>query len=243
MKSMLNKEINTKEDAEFLISNINNKKYLLEHSEKKAIKFLKEGYKQLALMVMLQSSTSNSVEDIDNKFDSIDLKNMVKDSDFNLQEALKQLDDTVVHKHFVMDSAQKMARFFLNDNNFKMASDIMNRAYIHDNSKFLNEEFDALAKISNDMSCMQDAKQSLSKLKEEAIKIHWKNNKHHPEYWKNYNDMSDLDIIEMVCDWHSRSTQYKTDLLEFVKARQDDRFKFPEKMFEKILFYCNILLV
>ena len=32
-------------------------------------------------------------------------------------------------------------------------------------------------------------------------------------YFENIEDMNELDIIEMVCDWYARSMQYKTDFL------------------------------
>ena len=46
--------------------------------------------------------------------------------------------------------------------------------------------------------------------------------------------MKEIDIIEMVCDWHARSVQYGTNLMEFVTVRQENRFKFPQEMYEKI---------
>lgn len=36
------------------------------------------------------------------------------------------------------------------------------------------------------------------------IETHWKNNRHHPEYFKDISNMEELDIIEMVCDWYAR---------------------------------------
>lgn len=162
--------------------------------------------------------------------------------DFNLKEALAQLEDTTTHKCYLLKSCSKMAKYFLEQGDKDLALNLMLRASVHDISKFKHNEFDALSKISNDMSCMTDAGQALSKAKEEAIKLHWANNPHHPEYWQDYRQMSELEIIEMVCDWHARSVQFGTDLLAFVKERQEKRFKFPEDIYEKILFYCNILL-
>lgn len=162
--------------------------------------------------------------------------------DYNLKEALAQLDDTTIHKCYFLKSCSKMAKYFLEQGNKDMALNIMVRASVHDISKFKHDEFDALSKISNDMSCMTNAKQSLSQAKENAIKLHWANNSHHPEHWKDYREMTEIDIIEMVCDWHSRSVQFKTDLLSFVKERQEKRFKFPKDIYKKVIFYCNILL-
>jgi hypothetical protein len=35
----------------------------------------------------------------------------------------------------------------------------------------------------------------------DAIRRHKKSNPHHPEYWKNISDMTEIAIIEMCCDW------------------------------------------
>ena len=72
--------------------------------------------------------------------------------------------------------------------------------------------------------------------------LHWRNNSHHPEHFENYEEMSKLDKIEMACDWMARSLQYKSNLLEFVKTRQNDRFHFSNSMFDEVYNYCKILL-
>jgi hypothetical protein len=82
----------------------------------------------------------------------------------------------------------------------------------------------------------------LSEEQQKLVELHWKNNRHHPEYFDDVSQMEEIDIIEMCCDWHARSVQYDTDLLEFAKIRQENRFHFPEDMYKKILKYCNVLL-
>ena len=54
-------------------------------------------------------------------------------------------------------------------------------------------------------------------------------------------NLTKVDIMEMCCDWHARSTQYKTNFLEFVKKQQEIRFKFPEWMFAEVWHYCEVL--
>jgi len=161
------------------------------------------------------------------------------------EEELRQFEDTVIHKKYLLDSCFKLAKVFLENGDTVTALKLMYRASVHDISKFETEEFNLLKKISSDMSCMTNASEKLSELKESAIKVHWKNNSHHPEYWKDHGGvelMDELDIMEMVCDWHSRSCQYGTNLMEFVMVRQTTRFNFPEDMFAKILKYVNLLL-
>ena len=72
--------------------------------------------------------------------------------------------------------------------------------------------------------------------------MHWKHNSHHPEHYKNPIDMEKIDILEMCCDWHARSTQYHTDLMTFVNTQNEIRFHFPDWMFSEIVHYCEVLL-
>lgn len=44
-----------------------------------------------------------------------------------------------------------------------------------------------------------------------AIDHHVTTNRHHPEFHSNPNDMSDIDLIEMVCDWTAMSQEFGQD--------------------------------
>ena len=54
--------------------------------------------------------------------------------------------------------------------------------------------------------------------------------------------MTELDIIEMVCDWAARSEQYGTDLLDFIKERQHNRFHFSNKVYAEVEKYCKLIV-
>ena len=154
----------------------------------------------------------------------------------------KLLCDTLIHKDFVERSCDKLIRYLEKQGAFKHAKMLRERARTHDNSKLTCEdEIEALSQIINDKSCLTDAAEQLSQAKINAIKIHWEKNPHHPEFYQNPIDMEKIDIMEMCCDWHARSMQYNNDFLPFVKKRQEERFHFPDFMFEEIWHYCLIL--
>lgn len=44
-----------------------------------------------------------------------------------------------------------------------------------------------------------------------AIDHHLKTNRHHPEFHSDPNDMTDVDLIEMVCDWTAMSQEFGQD--------------------------------
>lgn len=154
----------------------------------------------------------------------------------------KMFCDTFEHKGYVMASCEKLAKYLDNKGAVEHAKMLRERAKVHDNSKITCEdEMHALSSIINDKESLRDSSKQLSQTKMDAIKLHWKHNTHHPEHFKTPIDMSKLDIMEMCCDWHARSMQYGTDLLEFVKKRQEDRFHFPAWMFAEIWHYCEVL--
>ncbi len=158
------------------------------------------------------------------------------------QRKVDVLLDTMLHKELVLASCWKMANYFISQRKLDCAIEIIERGWLHDNSKFTEAEIEALIKIDDGKLSMRQAGKQLPIDMKQYLSLHYKNNTHHPEHWEDVSQMPEMDLIEMCCDWHARSVQYGTNLLEFAKTRQEQRFNFPEDMFERILFYCNILL-
>jgi hypothetical protein len=114
---------------------------------------------------------------------------------------------------------------------------------VHDISKIQNtEEFMSLASIVDEIDEMHNVEHKLSDKQRKAIMLHWKRNSHHPEYYDNPNDMSELDLLEMACDCHARSKQYGTSLLEYIDIQQNIRFHFDKEHFKKLRAYCVALV-
>jgi len=44
-----------------------------------------------------------------------------------------------------------------------------------------------------------------------AIQHHVTTNRHHPDFHDDPNDMTDADLIEMVCDWTAMSQEFNQD--------------------------------
>lgn len=151
--------------------------------------------------------------------------------------------DTFIHKGYVMTVCTRFAEWLRKQSLDEDAEALLGRAKVHDNSKICNkDEFRALTGIINDRSCLGNAKAQLSAFKQDSIELHWKHNAHHPEHYAQYEDMSRLDRMEMVCDWMARALQYHTNLMEFVETRQNERFHFSELMYEEIHHYCKVLV-
>lgn len=78
----------------------------------------------------------------------------------------------------------------------------------HDESKYLEEEFDGYRQYFH--TCSNEKKDQ--KLFDIAWEHHYKNNKHHPEYWMDENgnpgDMPPIYIAEMLLDWEAMSMKF-----------------------------------
>lgn len=160
-------------------------------------------------------------------------------------DKLKQMaNDTITHKKIVLDNCLLMAIYFIEKGKYEMATQILIRGSEHDNSKFDKDEFRKMSMLLKAESCRSftNASTQLSPEEQKAIKYHWSHNRHHPEYFENPSEeMTDIDLIEMVCDWFARSLQFNTEFIPFILERQENRFHFSEKCFAKILKYCKIL--
>jgi len=80
------------------------------------------------------------------------------------------------------------------------------RAQSHDQSKFGSLEREGYALLTWTYYLKSKKLKILTTREEkkkidQAMRYHRKSNLHHPEAHANCNDMSDLDIVEMVCDW------------------------------------------
>ena len=151
------------------------------------------------------------------------------------------MEDFVLHKKYVMESGLILIHYLMEQQKTTTALELLKRLSVHDNSKLESEEFNMLCLIPYNTTTFKNANISLDDNMKECISLHWKHNRHHPEHFESHSDMTELDIMEMCCDWHARSCQYHTDFLDFVYTRQETRFHFSDGIFEKILYYCNIL--
>lgn len=158
------------------------------------------------------------------------------------EQISKEINDALMHRACVMRSGKYLSRYLIHCNRSVDAIRLLARCSIHDISKIKNtEEFLSLASIVDEMDAMHDVAHVLSDSQQEAIKLHWKNNSHHPEYYESPNDMSELDIMEMACDLHARSKQYGTNVIDFITTQQKIRFNFDTRHFFMLKRYCLVL--
>lgn len=96
------------------------------------------------------------------------------------------------------------------------AGELDERARIHNASKYSDEERVPYIWLTEFHRCRR-AGESFSYpdgMEEQvrvAIEHHVKTNRHHPEFHADPNNMTDVDLIEMVCDWTAMSQEFGQD--------------------------------
>lgn len=149
--------------------------------------------------------------------------------------------DTLLHKEFVMKAGRKLIDHLYEIGRDDDALELARRCAVHDNSKLEDEEMQSFLNLPKEGETMKNANAIMPEAVQNFIKLHWKHNRHHPEYFADYREMNELDIMEMVIDWYARSMQFKTNFKEFVKTRQGNRFCFDEEFFTIVWKYCEII--
>ena len=92
-------------------------------------------------------------------------------------------------------------------------TDLIKRGENHDNSKFEEPELTIFAENTHKLGVTTYGTEEYKKLLEEvkpAIQNHYSKNRHHPEHWPNgIEDMTFIDLIEMLADWKAATERNK----------------------------------
>lgn len=94
----------------------------------------------------------------------------------------------------------------------KVAGNLTGRAQVHDDSKLEAPEkplFDEYTPKLKALTYGSDEYKAALTAMGPALQHHYAHNQHHPEHWPNgINDMSLLDVIEMLVDWKAASERH-----------------------------------
>lgn len=125
------------------------------------------------------------------------------------------------------------------ENLAQIRANLERRAEAHDRSKLLPEEFDGFVKT---WARFQKADygspeyEECSKVIQPSIDHHYAYNRHHVAYHKNgFEDMTLLDILEMLADWRSAANRNQNLTFEDSLPIAFKRYKIPKNMQRHIL--------
>ena len=94
--------------------------------------------------------------------------------------------------------------------------ELIERARLHDTSKFGPEERIPYVWLTEYHRCRRNGEpfeypEGIAERVKLAIRHHVTVNRHHPEFHADPNHMSEVDLIEMVCDWTAMSQEFGQD--------------------------------
>ena len=94
--------------------------------------------------------------------------------------------------------------------------ELLQRGDAHDASKFGPEERLPYIWLTEFHRCRQMGEPftyppGMEQRVRAAIDHHMKSNRHHPDFHEDPNQMTDVDLIEMVCDWTAMSQEFNQD--------------------------------
>ena len=94
--------------------------------------------------------------------------------------------------------------------------ELAKRAKVHDDSKFGCDEKIPYVWLTEFHRCRRDGEpfaypEGIAERVDLAIEHHVTSNRHHYQFHSDPNDMTDVDLIEMVCDWTAMSQEFGQD--------------------------------
>src|SRR5262245_9778427 len=97
-----------------------------------------------------------------------------------------------------------------------IGDELLERAKVHDASKFGPDERIPYVWLTEFHRCRRSGQpfqyaQGVEQRVRMAIQHHVTTNRHHPEFHADPNDMTDIDLIEMVCDWTAMAQEFGQD--------------------------------
>lgn len=121
------------------------------------------------------------------------------------------------HVEGVQRDCRIIAVHLIERGDFDLGKQLIAHGMVHDASKFSGIEWDHLG--SDDPVAHRAAWEQ-----------HVTLNKHHPEHWGQggIHAMSPVYLAEMVCDWHSRSSEFDNSVREWMWETAMPRFGFTE---------------
>lgn len=149
--------------------------------------------------------------------------------------------DTLAHRQHFYAACLIMIDYLYVCDRFDDALDLARRCSLHDHSKFDDDEIKQFIQLPIEEYNKKTSREPLTQEQMKCLETHWKKNRHHPEFFSNPDNMSEIDIMEMVCDWFARSMQYGDDFMYYANVIARNRFGFGEETFAKVLSYCEVL--
>jgi len=138
----------------------------------------------------------------------------------------------VRHINNVRDNCLLLGERLIGQGEKELGRLLISNGFIHDNSKFHGVEWDHLSSDGTDPELLRV-----------AVSNHNRTNPHHPEYWGGINEMPNLYVAEMVCDWKARSNEFGSSLQDWIDGGAAKKFGYTKDsaVYGSIMRFVGIL--
>ena len=120
------------------------------------------------------------------------------------------------HIENVRQNCEKLGEILIEKGEHEIGHRLIANGHCHDQSKWNGIEW---------LYLNEETREKTPELFSAALLEHQKSNLHHPEAWPDgIHSMDRLHRAEMVCDWAARSSEFGTDLREYLKTKATKRF-------------------
>lgn len=117
---------------------------------------------------------------------------------------------------------------------YKMIEELDKRAQLHDLSKLESPEKETFGEHTAELAKTEYGTPEYQALLEKvrpAIEHHYANNRHHPEFWKSgIDDMTLIDLVEMLCDWKAATERNKNGNIRKSLEHNAKRYKMSDQL-------------
>ncbi len=146
----------------------------------------------------------------------------------------EHLDNLVRHIDLVRGACLLLGKRLMAQGRQEVGRILIARGFEHDVSKFSGIEWDYL-------HAGRDVPKEQLEL---AVRQHVRTNSHHPEFWGGIENMPEIAVAEMVCDWYARSQEFGTALRDWISTQAIDRFQIDLKgeQYQWIQNFLDLLL-
>ena len=150
----------------------------------------------------------------------------------NKEKLSMLINDTILHRQCDFRSGKYLATYLYKHGQIAEAQQLMARCLVHDISKLEDiGEFIALASIVEQIGDLKNITHKSTEQQKQAMSLHHANNDHHPEYYKNHNEMQPPAMDDMAVDLHARSKQMGTNPLDYFHYHQGGKYHFDKEHF------------
>lgn len=146
----------------------------------------------------------------------------------------QHLENLVRHIDLVRNAGLLLGRRLINQGQKELGRILIGNVYVHDASKFSGIEWEYLHAGKDTPKDKLDL----------AIKQHVSTNSHHPEYWGGFENIPEVFLAELACDWYARAMEFGTGLREWVNSTAVDKYKIKtdSPQYKKLQEFINLLL-